>query len=119
MEEWLHFVETHSAYVFRSKALPPNLQAMWDILVQIVDHYCRPGPGKGTRESAKKGAALSAKFGKLMEENGFPFQHYTFNFHLVACRYVQYCMRNTYLEEHFTACAIRYIQHRMMYERKE
>jgi hypothetical protein len=86
MEEWLHFTETYSAYVFQPGVLPPLLQEMWDITVEVVEKYCRPGEGKGSPDSAREGAELCARLGKLMEENSFPSSMFTYNLHLVACR---------------------------------
>jgi hypothetical protein len=58
MEEWLHFVETYSAYAFaepdvwedkngvpvlvKEGNLPPAIYYMWEVLVKLVIHYCRP-----------------------------------------------------------------------------
>ena len=107
MEHWLAFVETFSAYVFRPGVLGPVggvLEQMWDLIVKIVVHYCRPNPTivterhervdvsrlveKGTEESALIGSELCHTFASLMEQHDFPHNQFTSNLHLICCRYV-------------------------------
>jgi hypothetical protein len=74
---------------------------LWDDLVSLVEHYCRPGdvlvdefgvplPGgpvrKGTDASADVGYALGLKFANRLELEGFPHSDFTYNLHLVVCR---------------------------------
>lgn len=108
MEHWLAFVETFSAYVFKPGVLGPVdgvLERLWDMIVQIVEHYCRPTPItvsetignvvvvrkvlKGTPESASIGAALCLSFATLMEKEDFPHNQFTSNLHLICCRCAQ------------------------------
>jgi hypothetical protein len=107
IEEWMHFVETFSRYVFRrsvlrlGRAKQPGADLIyecWGLICQIVDHYMRPAregpssdgtiPARGTQQSAKNGAELSSRLGILMEMNGFSSKLFTSNLHMLACRWV-------------------------------
>jgi len=43
LEDWMNFIECYSAYVFRPACMPPILYEAWDLIVQLADHYIRPG----------------------------------------------------------------------------
>lgn len=49
MEDWLHFVTVYEAMVFQKASdghggdvLTPQLRELWEHLVAVVTHYCRP-----------------------------------------------------------------------------
>lgn len=44
MEDWQHFVESISLYIFSGDVLPPKLRRIWDMLCQISVHFARPPP---------------------------------------------------------------------------
>lgn len=118
MEDWLHFVETYSAYVFKLGILCINkknlkdmgeqhYQDMWAIIVELVEHYCRPNTRlnmlavlqspvavdddddiiiKGTAQGARRGADLGLKLAKQMEKHQLPDRLFTSNLHMLCCR---------------------------------
>eukprot|EP00967_Tisochrysis_lutea_P023044 scaffold26334_cov20-Tisochrysis_lutea.AAC.1 len=89
LEDWMNFVECYSEYVFRPDCVPACLYKAWDLIVQLADHYIRPGTiqvPKGTSESARRGAMLSKELAVLMETVGFPDNCFSYNLHLDCCR---------------------------------
>ena len=84
MEDWLHFVLTFSAYIFLPGTLPPLLQQMWDLLVNVVEHGCRPA-GYTDRRSQDAAADLHA-YTCLLEQHKFPNSMFTYNLHILTCR---------------------------------
>lgn len=90
MEEWLHFVDTFSPYIFQD-VLPTLLKEMWSNLVIAVRHYCR-GFGYTDTDSQNAAEALM-KYALALEENDFPDYMFTSNLHAVICRWVVICLR--------------------------
>lgn len=91
MEDWLHFVETFSIYVFYGNVLPDPLRELWDHLRSAVAHYMRPSMYE-SREAFLKQASTARDhllgYARLMEELDLPSNMFTLNLHLVACRQV-------------------------------
>jgi hypothetical protein len=88
IEEWLHFVETFSAYIFL-EMLNPVVHDMWLHLVKAVGHYLRPSAYNTTLEfeRASREASLSlTTFSSLLEERNFPKNIFTSNLHMACCR---------------------------------
>ena len=92
MEDWLHFVETFSAYVFAAPVLHSSiLRELWGHLVAAVDHYFRPAAGRSIDEVAaerRTGHAHLVTYAKMMERLWFPDRMFTYNLHLAVCRCV-------------------------------
>jgi hypothetical protein len=84
MEDWLHFVEAFSPYLFSPGTLPPVLQDMWDHLVTAILHYFHAGDSYTDAASRKAASSLLA-FAKLVEQH-FPKKYCTFNLHMAVCR---------------------------------
>lgn len=42
MEDWLHFVERYSPFVFKKGSVPDYVHDIWMSMMQLVVHYCRP-----------------------------------------------------------------------------
>jgi len=83
MEDWLHFVETFSLYIFLPGTLSPLLSRMWELLQVVVHHYFR---GINFSEETRRVAAESIlEYARLVELH-FPATMCTYNMHMVACR---------------------------------
>lgn len=92
MEDWLHFVETFSAFVFKGDVLPEALRELWWMLVNIVMHYFRPRPADETRDQflLASGAAADKleQYAQRLEELKVPGHMFTINLHICVCRCV-------------------------------
>ena len=99
LENWLHFTECQSQYIFKAGILPPKLQACWDQLVPAVIHYCRPDDIEAATSDAarqqQRDRMLSGmqaahkhllQYGRLLEAMSAPDMMFTSNLHLVTCR---------------------------------
>ncbi len=111
MEEWILFVETYSLFVFRNEVIDHDSKWYkgWLMLRRIVQHYVRPSAvgedadgnaleglvAKGTDDSAAVGGLLCKAFATFLEDNDFPAWMFTYNLHLLCCRWV-----------HFDACSV-------------
>lgn len=84
MEDWLHFVEAFSPYLFSPGTLPPLLQTMWNHLVKAILHYFHAGTTY-TDDASREAAASMLEFAKLVETH-FPRKYCTFNLHMAVCR---------------------------------
>lgn len=64
MEDWQHFVESISLYIFSGDVLPPKLRKIWDLLRQISVHFARPpvdgAAGAGSADEVGDGAPGAA-----------------------------------------------------------
>ncbi|GFR42747.1 hypothetical protein Agub_g3685 [Astrephomene gubernaculifera] len=97
LEDWLHFCETFSHYIFRdvtrngikSPVLPPPVREMWQHLQAAVGHYFRPLHYKTRADfvAASRAAHESlVQFAKLAERRGFPGHTFSVNLHICICR---------------------------------
>jgi len=100
MEEWQHFVETQSQVVFGPGMLPPLLAELWDLLVEVVQHYMRgslkadeddsPEHIENIRQKLEEerleAAAKLHLYAETMEQSSFPARMFTYNLHLLVCR---------------------------------
>ena len=73
MEDYLHFTETFSQYIFRKAALLPLTREMWGLPQHAVTYYfraCDMGQGRHAWSQAASDAAHQAllDFAKLTEE---------------------------------------------------
>lgn len=79
---------------------------MWDLVVELVEWYCRPnsrttmeivqqnpaalasGPFavKGTVLGAAHGAKLALQLATSMQKHGLPHNQFTSNLHMLCCR---------------------------------
>ncbi|KXZ42787.1 hypothetical protein GPECTOR_118g384 [Gonium pectorale] len=93
MEEWAHFVETFSAYLFDGDVLPGPVKGLWFLLIDIVEHYFRPRPDEETRDefelASRKAYDQLHHFAAGLEEleSGADYMMTT-NLHIVVCRCV-------------------------------
>ncbi|KXZ55150.1 hypothetical protein GPECTOR_3g3 [Gonium pectorale] len=91
MEEWAHFVETFSAYLFDGDVLPGPVKGLWFLLIDIVEHYFRPRPDEETRDefelASRKAYDQLRHFAAGLEEleSGADYMMTT-NLHIVVCR---------------------------------
>jgi hypothetical protein len=85
MEDWQHFVETYSLYVFMD-VLPDHCKKIWEHLRHISLHYCRRSPDPVTAAQRHEAAGRLFKVGEMLEEHGFPPKLLTSNLHLLVCR---------------------------------
>ncbi|EFJ39438.1 hypothetical protein VOLCADRAFT_100973, partial [Volvox carteri f. nagariensis] len=96
MEDWLHFVETFSSYIFKGDVLPEALRALCWSLCSTVTHYFWPRPPDETREqflvAAKAAACKLRAYTTRLEELEVPGYMFTVNLHICVCRlYDQEC----------------------------
>ncbi|EFJ46331.1 hypothetical protein VOLCADRAFT_93154 [Volvox carteri f. nagariensis] len=96
MEDWLHFVETFSSYIFKGDVLPEALRALCWSLCSTVTHYFRPRPPDETREqflvAAKAAACKLRAYMTRLEELEVLGYMFTVNLHICVCRlYDQEC----------------------------
>ncbi|EFJ42437.1 hypothetical protein VOLCADRAFT_97438 [Volvox carteri f. nagariensis] len=96
MEDWLHFVETFSRYIFKGDVLPEALRALCWSLCSTVTHYFWPRPPDETREqflvAAKAAACKLRAYTTRLEELEVPGYMFTVNLHICVCRlYDQEC----------------------------
>ncbi|EFJ39431.1 hypothetical protein VOLCADRAFT_100978, partial [Volvox carteri f. nagariensis] len=96
MEDWLHFVETFSSYIFKRDVLPEALRALCWSLCSTVMHYFWPWPPDETREqflvAAKAAACKLRAYTTRLEELEVPGYMFTVNLHTCVCRlYDQEC----------------------------
>ncbi|EFJ39216.1 hypothetical protein VOLCADRAFT_101235 [Volvox carteri f. nagariensis] len=96
MEDWLHFVETFSSYIFKGDVLPEALRALCWSLCSTVTHYFWPRPPDETREqflvAAKAAACKLRAYTTRLEELEVPDYMFTVNLHICICRlYDQEC----------------------------
>ncbi|EFJ39976.1 hypothetical protein VOLCADRAFT_100269 [Volvox carteri f. nagariensis] len=96
MEDWLHFVETFSSYIFKGDVLPEALRALCWSLCSTVMHYFRPRPPDETREqflvAAKAAACKLRAYMTRLEELEVLGYMFTVNLHICVCRlYDQEC----------------------------
>jgi hypothetical protein len=102
MEDWLHFLETFSAYVFKGNVLPDAFRELWWLLVDVVKHYFRPRPEDETREQFLTASTAAAgklrRYAERLQELGVPGHMFTINLHLCVCRWVlqggEWCWRS-------------------------
>lgn len=90
IEDWLHFVETFSHYIFLPGTLTPRLEEMWSLLQKVVHHYCRgvsftKSHGSTFKDQSDLAAEALRKYAVLVEEN-FPSSMCTYNLHMLVCR---------------------------------
>ncbi|EFJ46372.1 hypothetical protein VOLCADRAFT_105580 [Volvox carteri f. nagariensis] len=89
MEDWLHFVETFSSYIFKGDVLPEALRALCWSLCSTVTHYFRPRPPDETREqflvAAKAAACKLRAYTTRLEELEVPGYMFTVNLHICVC----------------------------------
>ncbi|EFJ46897.1 hypothetical protein VOLCADRAFT_92673 [Volvox carteri f. nagariensis] len=89
MEDWLHFVETFSSYIFKGDVLPEALRALCWSLCSTVTHYFRLRPPDETREQflvAAKAAAYKLRaYTTRLEELEVPGYMFTVNLHICVC----------------------------------
>jgi hypothetical protein len=89
MEDFLHFVESFSYFIFLPGTLPEGLHRMWKLIQRFVNHYCRgvsfTEPG-GSFESQSKLAADALREYAVLVEEKFPSKMCTYNLHMVVCR---------------------------------
>eukprot|EP00798_Chlamydomonas_sp_ICE-L_P001205 gene1205-32547_t len=85
MEDWLHFVETYSAYVFQGDTLPPKVKELWGYLVEVCQHYFR-GNKHYSEEASEKASQTLRRYAEVMEEEGMADNLFTYNLHMVVCR---------------------------------
>ncbi|EFJ47355.1 hypothetical protein VOLCADRAFT_92145 [Volvox carteri f. nagariensis] len=90
MEDWLHFVETFSSYIFKGDVLPEALRALCWSLCSTVTHYFWPRPPDETREqflvAAKAAACKLRAYTTRLEELEVPGYMFTVNLHICVCR---------------------------------
>ncbi|EFJ42433.1 hypothetical protein VOLCADRAFT_107287 [Volvox carteri f. nagariensis] len=96
MEDWLHFVEMFSSYIFKGDVLPEALWALCWSLCSTVTHYFWPRPPDETREqflvAAKAAACKLRAYTTRLEELEVPGYMFTVNLHICVCRlYDQEC----------------------------
>lgn len=91
MEDWLHFVETFSPYIFKGDVLPERLRGLWWLLADVVSHYFRPRPNDESREQFLAASGVAAdkllQYAKSLEELKVPDKMFTINLHICVCRY--------------------------------
>ncbi|EFJ45597.1 hypothetical protein VOLCADRAFT_105882 [Volvox carteri f. nagariensis] len=89
MEDWLHFVETFSSYIFKGDVLPEALWALCWSLCSTVTHYFWPRPPDETREqflvAAKAAACKLRAYTTRLEELEVPGYMFTVNLHICVC----------------------------------
>ena len=73
MDDYLHFVEAHSLYLFRGGVLTPGVSKAWGLLRIVVLHYFRALSVDHDTFPFTQGACQQAEramldFAKLMEE---------------------------------------------------
>ena len=73
MDDYLHFVEAHSLYLFRGKVLAPKVCQAWKLLRVVVLHYFRAMTEEHdtfpfTEEACKCAEQAMLDFAKLMEK---------------------------------------------------
>ena len=89
MEDFLHFVESFSYFIFLPGTLPEGLDRMWKLIQRFVNHYCRgvsfTAPGVSFEYQSKLAAQALHEYAVLVEEK-FPSRMCTYNLHMVVCR---------------------------------
>lgn len=88
MEEWLHFIETFSGYIFMG-LLSPRAAQLWDLLRRAVRHYFRPWQGnsvKAFRAAAAQAAGCLRQYASSAESWGLADKLFTINLHICVCR---------------------------------
>ena len=73
MDDYLHFVEAHSHYLFRGGVLDSRVQEAWGLLRIVVLHYFRALSVDDvtfpfTQEGCQRAEEAMLDFAKLMEE---------------------------------------------------
>lgn len=73
MDDYLHFAEAHSLYLFRGKVLDPEVRQAWELLRVVVLHYFRAiieehDTFPFTEEACQCAEKAMLDFAKLMEE---------------------------------------------------
>lgn len=66
--------------------LPPQLQEMWDLLVKVAHHYCHGVDY--TDAKSRQAADWLFAFACLLERSSAPHSMFTYNLHMLVCRYV-------------------------------
>jgi hypothetical protein len=87
MEDWQHFVECFSVYLFAGDVLPANCKVIWQLIQDVSRHYCRPPSDEACSAAAR--AAVAQKMMAVAvayETQGFPAKMLTFNLHQMICR---------------------------------
>jgi len=89
MEDFLHFVESFSYFIFLPGTLPEGLDRMWKLIQRFVNHYCRgvsfAGHGASFEHQSNLAANALKEYAVLVEEN-FPSKMCTYNLHMLVCR---------------------------------
>lgn len=88
LEDWFHFVETFSPYIFRG-VLPPKMQSLWACLVEVVTFFMRPSccEDQASFEAACDAASNTLRvYANSLELAGFPASTFTYNMHMLVCR---------------------------------
>ena len=73
MDDYLHFVEAHSLYLFRGEVLDPKVCQAWELLRVVVLHYFRAMTEEHdtfpfTEEACQRAEQAMLDFAQLMEE---------------------------------------------------
>ena len=73
MDDYLHFVEAHSLYLFRGGVLSSRVREAWGLLRIVVLHYFRALTVEHdtfpfTQEACQRAEKAMLDFAKLMEE---------------------------------------------------
>jgi hypothetical protein len=87
MEDWQHFVECFSDYLFVGDVVPANCLAIWRNIQDICRHYCRPlQPSQCTTAARDRMAQKIMEVAKALDSAGFPDCLMTYNLHQLVCR---------------------------------
>jgi hypothetical protein len=95
IDDWLHFVDCNSAYVFRKAVLGERLYALWQLLVTAVMHFCRPDTPDPDLDIEEQRAVFDTEretaadalreFANQIQTMGFPLNMFTMNLHTCVC----------------------------------
>lgn len=87
MEDWQHFLETYSLYIFKGDVLPGHCAKIWSNLQEVCRWYCRPKTADEFAPSARtRVAGLLFEVGLLLQSGGFPPNQMSANLHTLVCR---------------------------------
>lgn len=91
IEDWLHFVEVFSAYIFND-ILPVQAKRLWGMLCDAVSHYMRPVDEDlfHTQVAFNEGVRLAGdslmNYARTLEQLSYPPHLFTSNLHMDVCR---------------------------------
>ena len=88
IEDWLHFAETYSDFLFQDDVLDGHLRVMWTALQVVVRHYLRASDPGEHFTAARRHEAEEAllEYGRLLEAHDFPNKLCSYNLHICICR---------------------------------